>query len=173
MTLVGLVGRARSGKDTVAGLLGLPILKLAQPVKDAVRVLYGWTDHHIEGNLKDVPDPRFNITPRSAMIHLTDVMKKRHGLDFFSKRLLDIWDGTSAVITDVRYQEDIVVLRQKGAVLVRIERPGCSDHPHEDGLAAMKVDYVIRNDGSIPELNMVLNSLRRELKGHTLVSQYR
>jgi hypothetical protein len=165
MTLVGLVGRARSGKDTVAGLLGLPILKLAQPVKDAVRVLYGWTDHHIEGNLKDIPDPRFDVTPRSAMIHLTDVMKKRHGPEFFSKRLLDVWDGTSAIITDVRYQEDLDMLRARGAVFVLIERPGCSDHRHEDSLAGMKVDYVIPNTGTVGQLQDVLGSLRRELKG--------
>jgi len=170
---VGLVGRARSGKDTVARLLGLPILKLAQPVKDAVRVLYGWTDHHIEGCLKDVPDPRFNITPRDAMIHLTDAMKKRHGPRFFSERLLDVWDGTSAIITDVRYQEDLEVLRKRGAVMVRIERPGCSNHKHEDNLAIMKVDYVIHNTGSIQELDSLLNSLRRELKHHTPESRGR
>ena len=53
----------------MAGLLGLPSLKLAQPVKDAVRVLYGWTDNHTEGHLKDLRDPRFDVTPREAMVH--------------------------------------------------------------------------------------------------------
>jgi hypothetical protein len=152
MTLIGLVGRARSGKDTVANLMGLPILKLAKPVKDAVRVLYGWTDMHIEGALKDTLDPKFNITPREAMIHITNAMKKRHGIDFFANRFMDEWDGKSGIVTDVRYQVDAEILRLKGAVIVRVERPGCSFHPHEDGLENIRVDYLIRNDGTVSDL---------------------
>lgn len=152
MTLIGLVGRARSGKDTVAGLIGLPILKLAKPVKNAVRALYGWTDLHIEGTLKDTVDPKFNITPREAMIHITDTMKKRHGIDFFSNRFMDEWDGTSGIITDVRYQVDAEILRNRGAIIIRVDRPGCSFHPNEDGLENIRVDYTIRNDGTISDL---------------------
>lgn len=152
MTLIGLVGRARSGKDTVASLIGLPILKLAKPVKDAVRVLYGWTDVHIEGPLKDTLDPKFNITPREAMIHITNTMKKLHGIDFFSNRFMDQWDGKSGIITDVRYQVDAEILRLKGAVIIRIERPGCSFYPHEDSLENIRADYVIRNDGTVSDL---------------------
>jgi hypothetical protein len=163
MTLIGLVGRARSGKDTVAGLFGLPILKLAKPVKDAVRVLYGWTDVHIEGALKDAVDPKFDISPRDAMIHITNTMKKRHGVDFFSNRFMDEWDGNSGIVTDVRYQVDAAVLRSKGAIMIRIDRPGCSFHPHEGGLEHIKVDYVIVNDGTIGQLSEVINHIRESL----------
>lgn len=173
MALVGLVGRARAGKDTVAGLLGLPVLKLAQPVKDAVRVLYGWTDNHVEGNLKDLTDPRFNLTPREAMVHLTDVMKKHHGPTFFSHRLLENWNGESAIITDVRYQADLDMLRKYGAVFVRVERPGCSAHAHELPIDSLKVDYVIRNTGTISDLTAELIHLKRELKDRTRVFQDR
>lgn len=171
MALVGLVGRARAGKDTVAGLLGLPIVKLAQPVKDAIRVLYGWTDNHTEGHLKDLRDARFDVTPREAMVHLTDAMKKLNGPKFFSHRFLENWDGKSAIITDVRYQEDLDMLRKYGAVFVRIERQGCSNHAHELPIDTLKVDYVIKNNGTISDLAEELTSLKRELKHHTLASR--
>jgi|688.fasta_scaffold29145_9 hypothetical protein len=173
MALVGLVGRARAGKDTVAGLLGLPIVKLAQPVKDAVRVLYGWTDNHTEGHLKDLRDPRFDVTPREAMVHLTNAMKKLNGPKFFSHRFLENWDGKSAIITDVRYQEDLDMLHKYGAVFVRVERKGCSNHAHELPIDSLKVDYVIKNNGTMSELAEEITSLKRELKGHTLASRDR
>ena len=163
MTLIGLVGRARSGKDTVARLFDLPNLKLAKPVKEAVRVLYGWDDVHIEGALKDTIDPKFDITPREAMIHITNVMKKRHGVDFFSNRFMDTWDGKSGIVTDVRYQVDAEILRSKGAVMIRVDRPGCSFHPHEGGLDHIRVDYVIINDGTIGQLSELINHIRESL----------
>jgi len=173
MALVGLVGRARAGKDTVAGLLGLPIVKLAQPVKDAIRVLYGWTDNHTEGHLKDLRDARFDVTPREAMVHLTNAMKKLNGPKFFSHRFLENWDGKSAIITDVRYQEDLDLLRKHGAVFVRVERQGCSNHAHELPIDTLKVDYVIKNNGTMSDLVDELTNLKRELKHHTLASRDR
>jgi hypothetical protein len=65
------------------------------------------------------------------------------------------------------------MLRKYGAVFVRVERKGCSNHAHELPIDSLKVDYVIKNNGTMSELAEELTSLKRELKGHTLASRDR
>lgn len=52
--VIGLVGRSRVGKDTIADYIisKYPYYKrvrLSQPIKDAIRVLYGFTEQQLEG----------------------------------------------------------------------------------------------------------------------------
>lgn len=169
--IIGLVGRARSGKDTVARILGLPIVKLAKPVKDAVSILYGWSDEHIEGRLKDEVVPRFHMSPRDSMIHLTRVMKEKHGGDFFSSSFLGKWDGTPVVISDVRYMEDVETLKKAtSVVLVRVVRPNCSAIPDEARIESIPVDYVIHNEGSLSDLSDITKRVKSDIV-HTLLER--
>ena len=96
--VVGLVGRARSGKDTVAKALGpeYTLKRMARPVKDACKALYAWTDEALESVLKDFKNEFWGLTPRATMVHLTHQIKEYMGQDFFTRRFFAEWDGKTS-----------------------------------------------------------------------------
>jgi len=71
--LIGLVGRKRSGKDSVADYLisnnQFKKYSFADPLKRALIEIFGFTENQMWGSEKDKEtiDPRWNISPRKAM----------------------------------------------------------------------------------------------------------
>lgn len=64
--IIALAGAARSGKDTVADMMtqffGDKVVKrvqIAGPLKAFCRDVFGWTETHTDGALKDDPDLRY------------------------------------------------------------------------------------------------------------------
>lgn len=152
--IIGLVGRSRVGKDTVASFFSGThrVRRLAQPVKDACKVLYGWSDVEVESAAKELVDPKWGVTPRFAMVHLTQEVRRFMGSNFFTKRFFDSWDGEPIVIPDVRFHEDIQEIHARGGVTIKITRKGCPDHPFEFPIDSMPSTFVVENDGTIEEL---------------------
>ncbi len=70
--IIGLAGAARSGKGTLATMLGeasgraTQRVQIAGPFKAFLRDLYDWTEEHMDGDLKDVPDTRYLICCRGC-----------------------------------------------------------------------------------------------------------
>jgi len=66
--ILGITGRARTGKDTFATMLGeasgrvVKRIQIAGPLKAYLRDLFDWTEEHTDGDLKDVPDERYPVT---------------------------------------------------------------------------------------------------------------
>jgi dephospho-CoA kinase len=150
--IIGLVGRARSGKDTAATFLkGYKIKRLAYPIKQACQILYNFTEDSVESSKKDVIDTRWNITPRSAMVHMTNSIHEFMGFDFFIHRLFETWDGTRIVIPDVRYETDIQEIHRRGGITIKIIRDGSSNHIFENGIDQLSTTFTIKNNGSIEE----------------------
>lgn len=156
--IIGLLGRARSGKDTVANCIGqyyypsYEMCRIAQPIKDSLRALYGWSDKHIEGFLKEVTDPVINKSPRDAMIELGERVKSESGQDFFINMLLRKHKG-DIIIPDVRFQNEVDRIREAGGIIIKIERPGCSILPNENGIDQIKSDYSIWNSNTLESLH--------------------
>jgi hypothetical protein len=66
--IIGLVGHARCGKDTVGQMIctalpGARTLSFAEPLKTILKDLFDWTDEHVSGSLKEVGDPRYPRPP--------------------------------------------------------------------------------------------------------------
>jgi hypothetical protein len=158
--MIGLVGRARVGKDTVADLFKSThtVCRFAQPMKNAIKALYGWSDEMIETNLKDVVDPVWGLTPRTAMIHMAETTKKLVGGEFFVKRLFEEWDGNPIIIADVRYENEVRAIHARGGITIKITREGIHKHESESNIDALETTYQITNNGS-------LDSLRRQVDG--------
>jgi hypothetical protein len=132
-TIIALCGKKRSGKDTVAHFLstqyGYQHLKLAQPLKDAMHVLFGFTTEQMETDVKDTVDLRWGITPRRAMqyfgtevmqYHLQEVIPSIER-NFFVHRLMhqihqceNEKDSSSPsfVISDMRFMHEFNALLQ-------------------------------------------------------------
>jgi hypothetical protein len=162
--LIGLVGRSRAGKDTIAAMLAqthnLEIRRLAQPVKDACKALYGWSDTEVESSLKEARDARWDVTPRMAMVHLTAAMRTFMGAGFFTQRFFDeVKEDDRIVIPDVRFFEDVREIHRRGGVTILVTRKGTPEHEFEHGIEYLPTTHVVTNDGTIEELRAAVKRL--------------
>jgi hypothetical protein len=73
VNLCGIVGRAGSGKDTIADILvrdhGYVKIALADPIKRTLREIYAFTDYQLWGSssARNAPDPRYPRTETGEM----------------------------------------------------------------------------------------------------------
>ena len=165
--IVGLVGRARSGKDTASRVLApeYTLKRMARPVKDACKALYAWTDEALESELKDFKNEFWGLTPRATMVHLTHQIKEYMGQVFFTRRFFAEWDGkTPLVIPDIRYSSDVDEIHKRGGVTIRIIRPGVVLHEFENEIEKLKTTWTVVNDGTIEELEAKIKEVLK-LKG--------
>ena len=159
--IIAIVGRARSGKDTVASALvyhaGFGLARMAAPVKAAASALFGIDPGVFESAAKDdVCNVLSPMTPRHALVWLTAATKEWLGDDaFFSRRLLDAACSGRIVIPDVRYAADVAEVRARGGFVIKICRPTL-DEAHrlewETDIDDLPADAVVINDGTIDEL---------------------
>ena len=164
--LIGLVGRSRVGKDTVAQLLSdkYKLKRLAQPVKDACKVLYGWDDLIIESDMKEMKDEKWGISPRTAMVNLTNSIKKLNGPDFFIRKFFDTWDGTPIIIPDVRYTTDVNEIHSRGGITIKIIRDAGPQHEFENEIDDITTTFTIYNNGSVFELIERVTEMKKVLQ---------
>lgn len=143
MIIIGLAGKARAGKDTVADCLvkhhGFVKLAFADGIYDMLRagfdvpILYQL--HH-----KETPSPFIGISWRRLMQTLGTEWGRGLDKDIWIKRMeMVISHGHQdrIVISDVRFQNEADWIRKQGA-LWHISRPGfvnnTPDHPSEAGI---------------------------------------
>jgi len=167
--IIGLLGRSRSGKDTVADHLMVlfpeyQIKRLSAPLKEASVALYGFTSAQIEGPLKEVTDARWSKTPRECIQSLTEYMMDHMGKDFFTKRLWDQCQSqhlTHIIIPDIRYEHDIYEIHRRGGIVIKVERPNnpFPRHAFENQIDFIKGDYRILNDSTIESLQKQVEQL--------------
>jgi len=159
--IIGLAGRARSGKDTVATLFGRThrIVRFAQPIKEAVKALYGWSDIAVETEIKDFVDPHWGVSPRSAMQHVAQTTRLFVANDFFVRRLFDSWDGDAIVIPDVRYKHEVDAIHARGGITIKITREGIKKHDIEFTVDELETTYQILNNGSLDDLRRQVDGL--------------
>jgi len=170
VTVLGLSGWARSGKDTIADYLvdveGYTKVSFAQPMKEAMYRLnpritvnevqntalrvgidvYGW-----DGLKERSPDIR-GLLQRFG----TEVGREMFGENFWVDYALNaIEDGSKVVFSDVRFPNEADAIRQLGGKVYRVERAGvqaANEHISEHALDGYKFDGRIQNNGSIEGL---------------------
>lgn len=159
--IIGLAGRARSGKDTVASLFTHThrVVRFAQPIKEAVKALYGWSGIAMETDIKDVVDPKWGVSPRSAMVHVAQTTRMFVANDFFVTRLFDAWEGDAIVIPDVRYKHEVDAIHAKGGITIKITREGIHKHDIEFTVDELETTYEITNNDSLDSLHRQIDSL--------------
>ena len=158
--LLGITGRAGSGKSTAAQVLiddGWHRVKFAGPLKAMMRAI-GLTDDHIEGALKEVPcDMLGGKTPRHAMQTLgtewgRNCIAPDLWIDLARREIIAaMMRGQSVVVDDVRFENEAALIRELGGMVLCLQREGsgAGSHPSEGGVAP---DLTHVNDGSVAEL---------------------
>lgn len=173
MNLIGITGKARSGKDTVARHLVMNHdfvrLAFADPLKQAAQEIFGLTAEQTwSDDLKEVMIPRWGMTPRKIFQLLgTECMKPFFGEDMWIKRLdinYDILkDSDNVVVTDVRFDPEADYIRSKGGIIVEVRRGDglageAGSHASERGLR-LPPDMIIDNFGTIEDLHDAVDGL--------------
>lgn len=179
--IIGLTGRRRSGKDTVASFLvdrrGFTRLSFADPLKEATKSLFFFSDDQLEKRKEQV-DPRYGVSPRRVLQCLgTDLIRDQLQdllgmsepifLASMRSRIHDaITTNRSVVISDVRFPDEARLIRELGGVVFRVVRPAAVEtdetvdrHASEIAMDDEPVEMVIENDGSIEDLHRRLEQL--------------
>lgn len=152
MNVVGVVGLARSGKDTLADWLvanrHFCKVALADPLKRICHDVFGFTEAQLWGNERDVPDLRWNgLTARHALQQLGTEWGRRMHEDVWvrkglqtAERILVCGDGytqqrginpagwpddepVGVVIPDIRFPNEVAAILDAGGRIVRVHRP--------------------------------------------------
>lgn len=183
--LIGIAGKARSGKDTAGRHLldayGFELMSFAAPIKRVVADLFGLDGRHLNGELKEVDLPGLNRSPRYLFQTLgTDWGRYcvhpdvwLFAADAWLKRISDEYYRQGerlygAVFTDIRFENEAEWIRNKGGLVLHVERadaPGVESHVSEQGINLDTRDIKISNNGSIDELHKKLDDIVLALVG--------
>lgn len=154
--------KARSGKDTAASFLeqaGWRRASFATALKAAAGCIFEFTSEQMYGDLKEVLDAFWGITPRTGLQDLGDGVRRLFGPDVWIRALhrhmqkfghVERW-----VISDVRYKNEAEWVKSVGGIVVRLDREGSGAGPHasETELDTYQGwDHVIDNNGSLEDL---------------------
>lgn len=179
--LIGLHGKAGSGKDTVADFLSRTYKDIypesfAGPLKKGLSEIFGLPLEHFEQrDIKEITNHFWGLSPRQlAQFFGTEIMRKNYGEDFWIKRLalrLNADDDThsewgayssedTVVISDVRFQNEYDFIIANQGIIIHLTRDGADgtvgipNHPSEQNLNLHNKErtYVCENNGSITDL---------------------
>lgn len=163
--LIGLTGKAGSGKDTVADYLKLrhEYMKVAfaTPLKNGIKAMLDLTDVDLDHPKKEQVIDDIGKSPRQMMQTLgTEWGRNCVNTDLWlilAKRKIDLYHGAGydVVITDCRFENEAKFIRDNGGTVVHILRDGAGTphaHASEAGVSAEYNDYVLSNNGPIASL---------------------
>lgn len=169
--LIGLVGRAGSGKDTAADYLriqhGYWPIAFAEPLRCMLRELLhhaGASDDYLHLPwLKQRPIPGLGLSYRQLMTTLGTEWGRGLDPDLWV-RLLDAhvapFARTPIVITDVRFPNEAAYVRARGGLLVRLHRMEAgtaSLHESESHVDNLDCHFDIDNSGPLDALHRALD----------------
>jgi hypothetical protein len=176
-----LIGKARSGKDSVAKRLvqgrAYTRVAFADPLKAmalqtnplvetspgvVVRLAALINDVGWEYAKERYPEVRRLLQSIGQTVRL-------HDEDFWVRVAMRKVDAAEkwnlpVVVTDVRYENEAFTLRQRGFTLIRVTRPGAgagenAGHDSETELDYVNPDLTIGNTGTLDDLNRIVDSL--------------
>ena len=180
--LIGLTGRAGSGKTTAARALcdqhGFVEVAFADPLRAGLKAMFGLHDIQLtDPELKQHPiDWLAGMTPRRLMQTLgTEWGQHCISRDVWIRAaqrriahllsLPDHWHIAGIVVSDVRYPHQAAWLREEGGTvwhLLRAQTTPRPDHDSEDGIAPEPGDRSLDNTGTREQLETSIARLLQE-----------
>ena len=169
--LIGIAGRARSGKDTVANFIVAAIggyrYNFADPIRAMLTPLgVDMSDPYWQAR-KEEPIPALGVSPRRMMQTLgTEWGRQLINPDLWlimaHQRLLQ--SGPGMVISDVRFDNEAAWIRKHGGRIIHVIRPeakAIEAHASEDGIEVLDTDVRLFNSGTLEELQLSVRELLR------------
>ncbi|MFT0212859.1 deoxynucleotide monophosphate kinase [Pseudomonas sp. F1_0610] len=168
LRIIGLAGKARTGKSTVADQLKklLPnteYYSFAKPLKTAISSLFHVPLSVLETDEKDQIMPEFGFSLRHAMQTLgTEWGREMLHPDIWVKVAKSQLDPSMLwIISDVRYENEAAFIRENGVLihLYRDDAPQVKAHSSENGVSVYPGDFWIYNNGSLEDLDQSVAEL--------------
>lgn len=163
--LIGLCGYARSGKDTIAEHLVRNYGFRRYAFADVLREMLVALDPIVDQNDIRLSDVLAELNWEQAKAAFPEVRELLQRLGTEAGRDIlgeDIWVNRidrqiagDAVITDVRFMNEVAMVRRRNGSLWQVTRPGydgANGHRSEQGIEKWAVDFVINNDMGVREL---------------------
>jgi dephospho-CoA kinase len=172
--IVGLCGKKQSGKDTVGDYLceeyGYKKIAMANALKMGCKNIFGLTEEQINGDLKEVDDDFWKVTPRqilqfvgtdllrNKLVSLIPHIKQDIWIEVVRKQILNEWKQhpkTKFVITDIRFQNEIHFIQELNGIVIRLSRniQNTDLHVSENEVDKFIVDSDILNDSTVEDLH--------------------
>lgn len=155
MTIVAISGKRRSGKSLLGSILQneyqfVPV-SLAAPLKSMCREHFGLSEAQTDGELKEVLDERYQLTPRQLMIKF-GAFYRSIDKDYWVKKLFSSLtdDRKSYVVTDMRFKNEYDFFRAHSAMMVRLDRSEAYTGVNIDDPSETELDNITSWDVYIP-----------------------
>ena len=168
MKIIGITGRARSGKDTLASFLvdhhHFGRVALADPLREFIADITGLEYHELlDGPAKEEPIAWLGgKSPRQMMQTLgtewgREMVDDGIWLAVCGRRIerLKREGFVGVVVPDIRFDNEAEFIRSKGGVVVEVRRDGAaavSAHASEAGISEHLIDYCVHNNGTLLDL---------------------
>ena len=166
--LIGIAGKAGSGKDAIADRLwehhSFLKISFADPLKLAAAAMFGLDlSHFFDREEKEAKIKYWGLSPRQmAQLLGTEATKPVFGDDFWVRRwylsFLLMKDTDHVVVPDVRFELEAEFIRRLGGTILHVRRPTAGLqgmdglHVSERGIRHDSNDLVIDNDGTLDDL---------------------
>jgi hypothetical protein len=179
--IIGITGKKFSGKDTTGEYLidkyNYKRFAFADVIKDICKTIFGFDDEQLHGNKKETVDEYWDTTPRELLQFIgTDLFRNQIGtvlpkigeniwVEVLKKKIIDRLKNNpdeKIVVTDVRFQNELQMIKDLGGCIVRINRTSeinisnensSNVHISESFIDDFAVDYDILNNGSLEDLH--------------------
>lgn len=185
--IIGLAGAARSGKDTVAGIMrehhGFSHVAFADPLRNFLEAQDPFVKHNkvpvytrLSNVLRKYGWQGYKSSPYSddvrALIQRTGTEAGRDKVDkniWINATIMNMPKG-DVVVSDCRFPDEVHILRAGQAKIIRIIRPEAGlpgehgTHSSEQVLPDELFDFTIVNDGTIDDLKMKVNEILKSLR---------
>lgn len=181
--ILGVCGKARSGKDTFAEILAEEIfnsvkkrfvlMAYANELKNRVQKDFDLSYEQLWGNAKEIPDKRYPKDKDSNESFWTSREIMQNYGEFYRSidyhfwvnnlfRVIDSKEYNNVIITDVRHPNEADPIINRGGSIIRVtsnrenkEQVHGTNHISEIAMDNYdKVDFHVTNDGSIEDLRL-------------------
>jgi hypothetical protein len=169
--IIGLSGYAQSGKDTVAKILVDHYKFIRVAFADTLRGVAYKTNPLVGDklHLADLVDEYgWDVAKQNPNVR---EFLQTLGLAAREELSADVWvvaallkmsdEKKNYVVTDVRFENEAVLIKQLGGQLWRVRRPSVdavNDHVSERALDGYKFDQVIYNSDSLESLDLLVKT---------------
>lgn len=164
--VIGIAGRARSGKDTLADMLlalyGGYRYAFADPIRKMLLAIGIDMSDPYWIDKKEEEIPALGRSPRYLMQTLgtewgREMVHPRLWVYLAAQQLFN--RGRGMIISDVRFEDEAEWIRQQGGLVIHITRSSAktvNPHASETGVAVIPHDVVVFNDGSLEDLQQTV-----------------
>lgn len=171
------VSFAGSLKEMLAVLLRVPVEKFEdRDFKENVFIDFNDLTFHRREKLdksKILSDSKFSrkvkemsIDVRANLLSIrqllqywgTEIMRRHLGDQLWSLTTLKLAEVHDLIISDMRFKVEAEMVKERGGIVIYIDRPGCEVGNHQSEREAFelyqegKCDYVIHNNGTLEDL---------------------